>query len=68
MYAELLDITLVLNQVSEDRLDKFVSLIREACIRMDKGEADNCVDLVVSLFETSKALARVDTSYMKAKD
>ena len=67
LYAELLDITLVLNQVSEDRLDEFVSLIREACIRMDENEVDACVELVVSLFETTKALARVDTSYMMAK-
>ncbi len=68
LYMELLDIILVLNQVADNRLNEFVSLIREACIRMDENEVDACVELVVSLFETAKALARVDTSYMRAKD
>ena len=67
LYADLLDITLVLNQVADGRFDKFVSLIREVCVRMDKGEADDCVALVVSLFETAKALTKVDKSYMKSK-
>ena len=68
LYMELLDITLILNQVSGDRLDKFVNFIREACIRMDGNEVDACVEFVVSLFETTKSLAKVDPSYMKAKD
>lgn len=68
LYEELLDITLILNQVADGRFDKFVSLIREVCVRMDKGETDNCVALVVSLFEATKALAKVDKSCMKAKE
>ena len=68
LYEELLDITLILNQVADGRFDKFVSLIREVCVRMDKGEVDNCVALVVSLFEATKALAKVDKSCMKAKE
>lgn len=68
LYAELLDITLILNQTVDGGFNKFVSLIREVCVRMDKEDVDNFVALVVSLFETAKALARVDTSYMRAKD
>lgn len=68
LYAELLDITLILNQTVDGGFNKFVSLIREVCVHMDKEDVDNFVALVVSLFETAKALARVDTSYMRAKD
>ena len=68
LYAELLDISLILNQTVNGSFNKMVSLIREVCVRMDEKDADNFVALVVSLFETAKALARVDTSYMRAKD
>ena len=68
LYAELLDISLILNQTINGDFNKVVSLIRKICIRMDEKDADNLVALVVSLFETAKALARVDTSYMRAKD
>ena len=68
LYAELLDISLILNQTVDGGFNKFVSLIREVCVRMDKEDVDNFVALVVSLFETAKALARVDTSYMRAKE
>lgn len=68
LYTALLDTTLILNQVANGRFDRFVSLIREVCVRMDKDEADDCVALVVSLFETAKALAKVDKSYMKSKE
>ena len=68
LYAELLDISLILNQTVNGDFNKVVSLIRKICIRMDEKDADNLVALVVSLFETAKALARVDTSYMRAKD
>lgn len=68
LYAELLDVTLILNQTVDGGFNKFVSLIREVCVRMDNEDVDNFVALVVSLFETAKALARVDTSYMRAKD
>jgi len=68
LYAELLDISLILNQTVNGDFNKMVSLIRKICIRVDEKDADNLVALVVSLFETAKALARVDTSYMRAKD
>ena len=68
LYAELLDISLILNQTVNGDFNKMVSLIRKICKRVDEKDADNLVALVVSLFETAKALARVDTSYMRAKD
>ena len=67
LYADLLDISLILNQTVNGSFNKMVSLIREVCVRMDEKDADNFVALVVSLFETAKALARVDTSYCKNK-
>ena len=68
LYTALLDTTMILNQVADGRFDKFVPLVREVCMRMEKAEAENCIALVVRLFETAKALAKIDKSYMKAKE